>query len=174
MNYKYYTRTYLNMDDCYINLAVELEREKYGRMLSSALINRYTDNWVLFTDTDFDEDEFPISNEDVLKKIDSWKRKFWFIYDTTKDRYEKLLDVYSEQQANLLAKIGSSSKTKFNDTPQNAGSFDTEEYTTTYTQVDTEIDPTDMMSRLDNIYNKYKNLYAEWVKEFAKLFGEEI
>lgn len=92
----------------------------------------------------------------------------------TKDKYLTLLGYYEKCRNNLMEKLNSTTKTKFNDTPQNAGDFSGEEYTSTYTEVEADIDPQPIADRLEKVQSMYRNLLKDWVNEFKDLFGEEI
>lgn len=161
-------RTYFTLSDCGIDvkkLSALFNDGEYKDILASLLISRFQNNWIIYSD---------ISDIPSQKKIDSFCIKLKYIYDTTKERYNKLLALYKSQESKLLDKLESTSTTRFNDTPQNAGDFSAEEYTTNYTEVSNTATPDEMIKRLNNIYDLYHDLLADWVNEYRRLFGNEV
>lgn len=96
------------------------------------------------------------------------------VINLTQERYIALLDSFAANKSNPIGKISSTShgKTKFNDTPQNAGNFENEEYTSNVTiaNATTESDVGTIMSRLDELYRNWRNVLKDWTDEFAGLF----
>lgn len=166
-----FERTYLTMSDAGISLQLELERE--NRELAYLLDLRFADNWVIYVDGRYDPNEFPPS-EETAKKIQSWKNKFHYLYETTKGRYEALLAAYKAAEGKLLDKLSASTVARFNDTPQNSGLWDDDRHTTNITQTTSETDGEPLIDRLNRIQSAYRNLMDEWCNAFAPLFGEEI
>ena len=62
--------------------------------------------------------------DEITEKV---LRKFSYVYNTTKDRYLALLDIYANQKANLLNKVESNTIQRYNDTPQNGGDWSDDE-----------------------------------------------
>ena len=101
--------------------------------------------------------------------------KFWDLTDFGQKsagnggfRYPWIL----QKGANLLDKIGSETKAKFNDTPQNGGDFDNDEHLSTITTTTTEQDLVPLINRLDDISRLYKDVLSDWADEFSVLFIE--
>ena len=59
-----------------------------------------------------------------------------------------------------MNKISASSKTLFNDTPQNGGDFTTDNHTTNATQVTSESDVGTPIARLKEIRDNLESLYT--------------
>lgn len=168
-------RTYFTMEDCYVNLAVELEREIHGRELSSLLENRFNDNWIIFVDGHIEDvEDFPFLDDKVIEKRDRWLRRFRFVYESTKDKYNALLGLYEANASKLMDQLKTKSTARFNDTPQNGGDYSADPYTTNITQSTIETDNEDVMSRLIKIQDNYRDLLRDWTDEFVRLFGEEL
>ena len=118
------------------------------------------------------------TEEDIEKIKINFLRKFSYTYVNTSDRYLTLLDLYETQKRNLMSKLSNTSSNstthRVNDTPQNGGNFYDDEHTSVYEQTtistNNAIDPTTVMSRLDEIQNKYMNVIKDWAKEFNCLF----
>jgi hypothetical protein len=136
------------------------------------LVNRHLTDYVLYRDYDFEktlEEGFTpnFTTEDYPNK---WCRQFYQIYLSTYERYIALIDFYQAKKAQLLDKIGSETKAKFNDTPQNGGDFDNDEHLSTITTTTTEQDLVPLINRLDGISRLYKDVLSDWADEFAPLF----
>lgn len=99
-----------------------------------------------------------------LNKIKNW------IGDSL-ERYDTLIDLYENNKNNLMNKVQTISKNKFNDTPQTTTSgLDSDDYATTYTTNTLESDNATVISRLNEIRALWESLYSEWTAEFAKKF----
>lgn len=83
------------------------------------------------------------------------------VFRLTKDKYLTLLGYYEKCKDNLMSKLNSTTKTKFNDTPQNAGDFSDETYTSTYTEVEADIDPQPIADRLEKVQSMYRSLLRD-------------
>ncbi len=92
----------------------------------------------------------------------------------TEEKYRTVLLAYQDNETELMSKLKSTTTTKFNDTPQNVGKFTGDSYTSTITNVSTEVDPAPIINRLSDIQNKYQMVLKEWAKEFIGLFGESL
>lgn len=121
-----------------------------------------------FVDVEHDpwtEPEKPAINREIscdkLGCIYSWLIE-------SQERYGKLIDLYEAQQNNLMNKISASSKTLFNDTPQNGGDFTTDNHITNATQVTSESDVGTPIARLKEIRDNLESLYSSWANEFRK------
>ena len=76
-------------------------------------------------------------------------------------------------RGHLLDKIGSTTKSKFNDTPQNGGDFDNDEHLSTINTTTAEQDVMPLINRLDDISRLYQNVLSDWADEFKHLFIPE-
>ena len=77
----------------------------------------------------------------------------------------------SNQEANktkLLDQIKSSSVNRFNDTPQNKGTFEDNEHNTNVTKTENATDGATLLARLNEIEDNLKRLYENWSNEFRK------
>lgn len=97
----------------------------------------------------------------------------------TYDKYAKILDIYDSNKSKLMdrVKTTSTSKNKFNDTPQNEdnGSFEDDDHVTNINMAnaETETDANTIMGRIKEINDSYQNILLQWANEFDKLFIEE-
>lgn len=90
----------------------------------------------------------------------------WLIEST--ERYSKLIKFYDDAANKLMDKIGSTTRTLYNDTPQAGGDFTTDPYVTNATQTETNSDVATPIDRLDEIRVKLHNLYHDWATEFRR------
>ena len=77
----------------------------------------------------------------------------------------------ANQEANktkLLDQIKSSSVNRFNDTPQNKGTFEDNEHNTNVTKTENATDGATLLARLNEIEDNLKRLYENWSNEFRK------
>lgn len=88
----------------------------------------------------------------------------------TEKRYGKLIELYKENEAKLMDKLSVVSSTKFNDTPQDGGNFTDDDHVSNSSVTETESDPNTIIGRLSEVRGKYKDLYNEWLNEFARKF----
>lgn len=120
----------------------------------------------------------PTSDElNVLAR--EWGYKFVSLLNMTYEYYVPLLTMYRSAKANLMDDITatSSNTVKFNDTPQNnnvSGTYEGDDYITHFTKTEnTSSSPLESkINRLKEIQEGYKNVMADWVKEFEKIFME--
>lgn len=98
------------------------------------------------------------------------------IMSRTYDYYNTLISAYDNEKATLLADLKSNTRTtiKYNDTPQNAQTFDDEAHLSniTNTEAETIAPQSAPIDKLKNIQDKYNMLYNDWCKYFARLFIE--
>lgn len=98
----------------------------------------------------------------------NFMKKIVYQMVATYPRYKKLLDSYAAEESKLMDQV--KSYTKFNDTPQMANQYDSNEYVSTYTEYGNDI--ATKMARLDEIKRMYADLMNDWVDEFHNLFIE--
>lgn len=153
--------------------------DKDRTCLLQMIFNRYWDEYVL-------EDEHevnPVTNfspASLLYKIKRFCGKLWDLVRMTYPKYSVLLKAYSDEAANLTAKLekilDGSATTRNNDTPQDGGDFADDSYTSYITQG--KVDNTEswdnesMIERLDKINRLYHKVMEEWLNEFKDLFVE--
>lgn len=144
------------------------------------LFDGYADWYIGFIDKYircYEDSVEPTEEEKEIIK-NKFLRKFSITYNYTSDRYLTLLNLYTSQKNNLMSKLSNTSSNstthRVNDTPQNGGNFYDDEHTSVYEQTtistNNAIDPTTVMSRLDEIQDKYANVIKDWVEEFNSLF----
>lgn len=160
-----------------------------------SLLLRYRDEIALITDKVIDDPIESGAGDKLALGILS-------VYRLTTPRYGILCNLYRTQEQHLLDALksttsgethsqsssnatgGSTSKT--NDTPQAAGDWASDPYTSQVSRSDntssgsstgtatdertTSTDPATIMARLDEIRTKYRDLLKDWTDEFSGLF----
>ena len=131
------------------------------------VMKRYREHYTYWTKNDLPDTD----------KAEIFVSKLVYMLEMTAPRYLKLLEVYASASAQLLnpVEITSSGITRFNDTPQDSGTFDTDSHTTNLTE-DSRTTTNDLdtkMGRIREIESNYNNLLLNWSNEFDKLFIEE-
>lgn len=132
------------------------------------LLNRHYSDYIAYKDYYFEETL--ADNFQPTFDTGEFYRQFYQIYLSTYERYNAILGFYNAKKAQLLDKIGSETKAKFNDTPQNGGDFDNDEHLSTITTTTTEQDLVPLINRLDDVSRLYKDVLSDWADEFAVLF----
>lgn len=119
------------------------------------------------------------SNEEVAEHFTRWGYKFISKLMITYEYYVPLINFYRSNKADLMADIVATSENAvaFNDTPQNAntsGIYEGDDYINQFTKTrGTSSSPlTTKINRLKEIQDGYKNVMADWVKDFEALFIE--
>lgn len=144
--------------------------------LYSLVMGRYSEEYMLKIEKWSNEEP---TTEDMGEAISKWIYRYVSLLNITYEYYVPLLTFYRANKADLMDDITaiSRNKIKYNDTPQNANTSDVyegDDYITQFTKTEGEsISPlTTKINRLKEIQDGYKNVMADWVKEFEKLFME--
>lgn len=109
------------------------------------------------------ESKYAEQYEELKNQV--YKIKSWLNLSTV--RYEKLIELFSAQEDNLMNQLEST--VQFNDTPQTSASgLDADTYATTYTK--SKADAGTVLQRLNEVRNLWDNVYDDWVREFGRKF----
>ena len=110
-------------------------------------------------------------NEDTVEQayVD-WMTDFVYILDLTYNKYKKLIELYQSEENNLMKQLESTGVVKFNDTPQNTGNFEGDDYTTNVSTTTSKTDSGTIISRLSEIRALYDDIYTAWSNEFKHFF----
>lgn len=148
--------------------------------VATMLYDIYSDWYIGYVDLPFRWGTTPLEpTEDDINKIkQKFVKNFLSVYLFTSDKYLVLLNYYEERKNSLLTKLNSTSNStithKVNDTPQNAGNFEGEDFTSIFEQTTndtTKVDnPETIMTLLDEVQTKFRNIIGDWAKEFEHLF----
>lgn len=145
--------------------------KQYINELGYYLTARYFSHYCFREEAEKGSSKWRSTYREFLNKIVS-------ILTFTYDKYSSMLNFYATEKSKLMDKIQAvgSGITRFNDTPQDEGTFDDDEHTTNLTQVSStsSSDGDTKIKRLNEIDKLFNNLLLEWCNEFDKLFVEEI
>ena len=127
---------------------------------------KYFNSYVCFIDNadeieDINQAAIEAFVDNVTGQIVTWMK-------TSDDKFSILIKNQEDNKANLLQQIKSTSISRFNDTPQNQGSYDDDAYNTTTTKAESATDGGTLLSRLNEIEDNLKRLYEDWSREFRK------
>lgn len=113
----------------------------------------------------------------LLYDYKTFFQKLYTIIVMTYDKYKALFDGYTAKASHFLdaIKTTTTNKDRFNDTPQNAGDFENEDWTTTISLFNSEVgeDRESPVVRLRELKNNYDNTLMDWANLFDNLFIEE-
>lgn len=159
--------------------------------LFQGLYNRYRDEAFVFVDTPFTpwDRQVPAWNSpEVENATKNQFRKLLAKMDDSYPRYAKLLELYSESESKLLGKLSSvveasanvEGLSRFNDTPQEGGMYEDDTHTTNVTETSsdttsgstTTYDDKNIMQRLNEVRDMYKNVMEDWISQFSEFFWE--
>ena len=104
--------------------------------------------------------------------------RFLSILSQTRNRYEILIGEYDKQKSSLMNQLKTSSTTKsrFNDVPQEKLQYQSDDYATNASIGESEslMDTTTPILRLKEIEINYSNIIKDWTSEFEGLFIEPL
>ena len=104
--------------------------------------------------------------------------RFLSIVSQTRNRYEILIGEYNKQKSSLMNQLKTSSTTKsrFNDVPQEKLEYQSDDYATNASIGESEslTDTTTPILRLKEIEINYSNIIKDWTSEFEGLFIESL
>ena len=141
------------------------------------VLGRFHNNAIIKITKFFNEEP---SQEEIQKGLKEFYYRYLSMLNDTYEVYMLLLKEYAAAKDSLMADIKATSKNKvkFNDTPQNSngsGTYEGDNYITHFTSTEGENSSPLMskMMRLKEIQDNYRDLIAEWVRDFRRIFYEE-
>lgn len=130
------------------------------------IYNRHANDYIFEKEGDLDVSDFAKAVNPILNVIDN-----------TIDKYAPMVLKVAEKASNLLEPVNQiqDGSVKFNDTPQNAGVGETDDYTSSVTNSHNEqsVDVGSTIERLSEMFGKYKSILLMWSNEFNMLFFKE-
>lgn len=144
----------------------EWKEPEYAKVIN-LVVKRFLEHYCFYTLTE-ERDESK-GNRFIYKLLN--------VLYMTAPRYLTLLRAYETSKNDLLSpvKVESNGVSRFNDTPQDEGTFDDDPHTTNITE-DSRTSKNDLdtkMGRIKEIESSYNNLLLIWSNEFEGLFLEE-
>lgn len=157
-----------------------------GKELLNKVIERFYE-WNCF---EIIECPFKDSDSDINKKTVEFFTRFLNIYNNTYDKYYTLLNNLNNLKNSLISgkqivfesdtTASGSGLNRFNDTPQESGTFEDDPHTTNLTETTTSnTSGTDSTTTNNDLYNieklellnnKYVDVMTLWSNEFRRLF----
>lgn len=139
--------------------------------LMGIVYNRHSQDFIAWIEESGNEED------DISNAMYQALEKLINVIDLTIPRYAPLLKQNEIYSFDPVAPIGSKTtgKTRFNDTPQNDGSFNDDEHSSneSMSTSETEVDSGSIMSRLDELFKNFKPIMLDWSNEFNSLFLKE-
>lgn len=131
----------------------------------------YNDSYIIYYDIEHDPWEYVASPEisALEDELKSWAARVIRWINETSDRYVPLIENYETIKSKLMNTIDSENLVLYNDTPQSAGNWTTDPYTTTATKTTSKQEIATPIERLREVDEKLKSLYGEWANEFRML-----
>ena len=130
------------------------------------IYNRHSEDYIFAKEGDLDISDFAKAVNPILNVIDN-----------TIDKYAPMVLQVAEKASNLLEPVKQTQDgdVKFNDTPQNAGVGETDDYTSNISKTHNEasVDVGSTIERLSEMFGKYKSILLMWSNEFNMLFFKE-
>lgn len=140
--------------------------------LMGIVYNRHANDLIVYKDMDIDADE-EATQELSLEALN----KLINVLNNTLPRYIPLLQQNEYASTDPIAPVSSVSKgkTRFNDTPQDGGSYNNDPHATNVseTESETSVDSASLMERLDQAFKNFRSIILEWSNEFNMLFLKE-
>lgn len=130
------------------------------------IYNRHADDYFFEKEGDLDVSDFPKAVNNILN-----------IMDNTIDKYAPMILKLAENASNILKPVKQTQdgSVTFNDTPQEAGVGETDDYTSTFSHnhAETEVEVHTYIEEVSDMMSKYKSILLEWSNEFNCLFLKE-
>jgi len=131
--------------------------------------NRHGEDYIYSVRMGF-ESSHSLSDDDLKKVLN----KIINVLNNTAPKYIPMFQAVKDNNDNLVKKAESISisDTRFNDTPQNQGSFNDEDHATTETHFvnNASADTGSIMDRLSSMFSNFRSVILDWSNEFNMLF----
>ena len=168
------------IDDAGMELAVYTLSEFFTDSLITEIIDalmtivyyRHDEDYFFKVESDWRED-YELQQADFRPAM----KKLMSVIDLTLPRYIPLLQQNEYASTDPIAPVSSvsTSKTRFNDTPQDGGLYENDPHTTNLSQTENEtsVDSASLMERLEQLFKNFRSIILEWSNEFNMLFFKE-
>lgn len=153
---------YSILEKCGCSNPIIIYSSEATKMFQRYLWPRFYNQYICYTDdTSIADDDSEDVIVDKIGQIIAWLQ-------ASDDKYSLLISNLEANKTKLLGQIKSSSVNRFNDVPQNQGSYDDDAHNSTVTKTETATDGTTLLSRLNEIEDNLKRLYIDWSNEFRR------
>lgn len=123
---------------------------------------KFYDKAICYTDDD------EVADDDSEKVFSNFIGPIIAWMSSSDTKFSLLISNQEANKTKLLDQIKSSSVNRFNDTPQNKGTFEDNEHNTNVTKTENATDGATLLARLNEIEDNLKRLYENWSNEFRK------
>ena len=123
---------------------------------------KFYDKAICYTDDD------EVADDDSEKVFSNFTGPIIAWMTSSDTKFSLLISNQEANKTKLLDQIKSSSVNRFNDTPQNKGTFEDNEHNTNVTKTENATDGATLLARLNEIEDNLKRLYENWSNEFRK------
>ena len=150
---------------------LESESEELKTLWKNYLWHSFNNTNVLYHDvyTNFWGHPEDPTAADLQDDINEWCAHFIRWINETSSRYIYIIRSFEDVKEHLLDTINNESLVLYNDTPQSAGDWIQDPYTTNATKTTLKQEVATPIERLREINNKLTSIYGEWVNEFRML-----
>lgn len=160
-----------------LQLPADIETNTLYNDLFSLVISKYHEHAIIKIVKCLDEE---FTYEEKQAEYKKFIYRFCALLNETYEYYTTLLNQYNAAKTHLMDDIRAitSSKVKFNDTPQNPNTssvYEGDNYITNFTKTEGETSSplTSKIMRLKEIQENYRDLLSEWVRDFERIFYQE-
>lgn len=160
-----------------LQLPADIETNTLYNDLFSLVVSKYHEHAIIKIVKCLDEE---FTYEEKQTEYKKFIYRFCALLNETYEYYTTLLNQYNAAKTHLMDDIRAitSSKVKFNDTPQNPNTssvYEGDNYITNFTKTEGETSSplTSKIMRLKEIQENYRDLLSEWVRDFERIFYQE-
>lgn len=160
-----------------LQLPADIETNTLYNDLFSLVVSKYHEHAIIKIVKCLDEE---FTYEEKQAEYKKFIYRFCALLNETYEYYTTLLNQYNAAKTHLMDDIRAitSSKVKFNDTPQNPNTssvYEGDNYITNFTKTEGETSSplTSKIMRLKEIQENYRDLLSEWVRDFERIFYQE-
>ena len=141
--------------------------------LMQIVYNRHYDDYIYSVRMGF-EQSHELNADDINRVLN----KIINVLNNTAPKYIPMFQAVKDNTDNLVKKAESiaSSDTRFNDTPQNDGSFEDMDHATTTNHFESSAsaDTGSVMDRLSAMFDNFRAVILDWSNEFNQIFLADI
>lgn len=144
-----------------------VKQEMSNDLFCTLICPRFKDMFIGYIDGEVDDE----IKEEVFK---DFRRKFLYTLNSSYDKYNKLISIYTAEKDHLMDDIKAVSESKFNDTPQEiqGGNYNwsSDDHLTNISRNETSAQVASKIARISEIDRLLKDYFDEWCKEFKGVF----
>lgn len=137
-----------------------------NNLLIQYIYPRFYQEAILYIDSEDETDV--LTDAELAENFLPWIGRIYTWLMNTKDKYEKLITLYTSQENKLLEQVSSQTQTLVNDTPQNGGDVIADDYVSNVATTTASTDAATPIARLSEIKDNLNNLYEEWARGFNR------